>query len=385
MKNCQPSQSMVLNGDSFAGCQQSQKGNCGCRILFVWTGLTGYMGDNWRSLGSLPGVELKIWIEIPCGQKDIAFKATRELKGLDAEAFRDDEPLDEKELVKAVEAFRPNVIFLTGWHMRLSRFVALHRSFSKISKVLNLDMPFTWSFRKMLAPIVLHSYLHHFCGTYVPGDDSARYARWLGFPRNRIYEGIYATDLKRFAPYVRQKLKKGIPHSFLYVGRYAKEKGLDILIGAYQRYRKTVDEPWPLDCAGMGPEEHLLEGVEGVQNLGFQSPGELAAIYGSHGVLVLASRFEPWGVVLAEAAGAAMPILCTDVCGARHEVVHKNGIVCKAGNVASLASAMIRIHRESDAALLVRANHSLRLAMPYACEAWASRTLKIVQDILQIK
>ena len=46
---------------------------------------------------------------------------------------------------------------------------------------------------------------------------------------------------------------------------------------------------------------------------------------------------------MAEAAAAGLPIICTDKCGARHEVVKENGIVVPAGDAAALAEAMGRI------------------------------------------
>ena len=107
-------------------------------------------------------------------------------------------------------------------------------------------------------------------------------------------------------------------------------------------------------------------------------------------LLVCTSR---WGVVLVEAAAAGLPIICTDACGARHEVVRGNGIVVKAGDVVAFADAMEtvdgmisrvehveRVERES-AGEWVSGELGRELAKPYSCEAWAERVLGICKKL----
>ena len=65
---------------------------------------------------------------------------------------------------------------------------------------------------------------------------------------------------------------------------------------------------------------HLV-GVHGVEMLGFVQPDDLPAVLERAGCLVLPSRFEPWGVVVHEAAAAGLPIVCTPVCGAATRLV----------------------------------------------------------------
>ena len=55
---------------------------------------------------------------------------------------------------------------------------------------------------------------------------------------------------------------------------------------------------------------------EGLTFTGFLQPRELPAWLAEIGCLVVPSRFEPWGVVIAEAAASGMPIIATDACGA---------------------------------------------------------------------
>ncbi len=312
-------------------------------------------------------------------------------KGIDFRSVPRDGSFDGSAIREAVAAFAPDLLFITGWSIPANRFLATDRAFRAIPKVLQLDMPWALRPRKLAARFVLWGYLRHFDAALVPGATSARYARWLGFGGRRpIYQGLLATDLSRFGgPHVPPR-----GNAFLYVGRYAPEKGLDILLESYARYVDSVSDPWPLDCVGAGPlreslfpsaERRMGKGI--VRDLGFKQPDELGAVFASHGAFVLPSRRESWGVVLAEAAGAGLPIICTDACGARHEVVRAgcadaNGYVVRAGSPRSLADAMIRLHNLGEEARGRLSAQSRRLAAPYSAEAWAERTARLGEEII---
>lgn len=300
------------------------------KILFVWPGLTGYMGDCWRQLVALPGVELKISVDL--GEKYFGgnYSMAETLRGLDWSE-------------KLPECWVPDIVFTVGWHNKLCRSAALKDWSVHTKKVCCFDMPWEWRVRKFAAKIVLWKYLRRFDAAYVPGQSAAAYAKWLGF--KRIYMGLFSTDLNRFGPHIGGD-------GFLYVGREVREKGVDVLKVAHKLYRERGGT-WPLKI------------VSGVQ------PHEVSAYYAKADCFVLASRWEPWGVVLSEAAGAGLPIICTDKCGARHEIVREgeNGFVVKSENVKALAEAMAR-------AWELRAGAPNEVA-EYSCENWAKRTLEI--------
>ena len=363
-------------------------------ILISWTGLTGYTGSNWRALQSQPGVKVKVFVE-PTAM-DQAFTLERELAGLDAQLVNGRD-FDRESLSHAVEAFCPDVMLIVGWHAKSCRWFATNKAWRRVPKILVCDMPFAWSLRKILAKIVLAGYLRNFAAAFVPGEPAARYMRWLGFGGKRpVFTGLNATNLKRF----QKPRQKGEDRQarFLFVGRYSAEKGLDVLMEAYRLYRSKVRHPWMLDCVGTGEEASRLQGIEGVSDLGFKSPTQLADVYTSHAAFVLPSRHEPWGVVLAEAAGAGLPIICTSVCGARHELVREmtfgakkkleggeacgNGLVVPVGDVKALAAALERIHHLTPAERKMAGEVGKRLAEPFSSEAWAKRVVEMVRRLI---
>ena len=306
------------------------------KILFVWSGLSGYMGDCWRELSRKGGVELKVSVDARSSLSGGRFDANETLRDLD---WSESLP----------EGWGPDVVFTVGWRNSLCRAAALRDWGDTAKTVCCFDMPWEWRLRKIAARFVLWRYLRRFDAAFVNGASARRYARWLGFHEERIFTGLIATNLRRFGAHVGGK-------GFLYVGRDSPEKGLDVLRAAHEIYRSRGGR-WPL---------RMVNGV---------SPDELGPIYAAADCFVLASVHEPWGVVLVEAAAAGLPIICTDACGARHEVVKGNGIVVKAGDARALAEAMGRI--ENGELRIEDLEMGRELAKPYSCEAWAERVLDI--------
>ena len=354
------------------------------KLLFVWTGVTGYTGDCWRALNVLPDVETSIWVQAENISDDTRFQANHELRNLDARIVPELNAKVREEIIQSTTAFQPDLMFLVGWHASVSRFFATRPVFRKIPKVIIFDLPFEWTIRKLGAPVVLLRYLRRFTAAFVPGAAATTYARWLGFGSRKrpIFTGMFSTNLKRFEGLAVRKIREGIPRRFLFVGRYVPEKNLALLVEAYRLYREQVSDPWPLDCVGMGPDGHLLLNQPGITDCGFCEPDALPGVYGSHGVFVLPSRHEPWGVVLAEAAGAGLPIICTDACGAHLELVRDNGVVCPSGDAKAMAGAMVRMHQTSQEDLETMIREGVALAEPYSCEAWAQRVVDLSRQLL---
>lgn len=168
---------------------------------------------------------------------------------------------------------------------------------------------------------------------------------------------------------------------------------MDLLVDAYRLYAENVAEPWPLDFAGAGPltealfpADKIAVGRGLIRNLGFQQPSSLPSLYASHTAFILPSRSESWGVALAEAAARGLPLICTDACGGRAELVRTsgpdaNGFVVRARNVRSLAAAMVHMHNLSPEEHRRFAAASRRLAAPYSASLWAERVARIVREV----
>jgi glycosyltransferase involved in cell wall biosynthesis len=136
---------------------------------------------------------------------------------------------------------------------------------------------------------------------------------------------------------------------FLYSGRLVSWKRVDLLIRAYSSVAESMPD-WDLLIAGGGPDQaHLQQMVphalrDRVTFSGFLQMPELRCCYHLSDVLVHPSEFEPWALVINEAAAAGMAMIATDVTGAAVELVRNNvnGYLVPPGNAEALADAMAK-------------------------------------------
>lgn len=349
------------------------------RVGIVYTGVPNYMVDCWRALSRQESVSLKIWTE-DSGRYNVLGDSERRLEGLDAEVMQSKDITCDalKRVVAEIKEFAPDVLFVSGWSLRLPRYVAKSGVLRSIPKVLDFDMPWEWQFRKIAARFVLASYTRRFCAAFVPGRATRPYARWLGFGSDKVYGGRNCIDVNSYAGNGLGRKRIG----FVFVGRFSGEKGIDVLVKAYSRYRTLVndsDDVWPLDMYGGGNLEPLFSDVEGVTVHGVTSPESLKEVYARAGLLILPSLWEAWGVVLLEAAASGCPIICTDKCGGRLDIVENgvNGLVVPAGNSDALASAMYDV---ATGAKKFDGERGREIANDYSCERWVRRVMQIVEN-----
>ncbi len=347
-------------------------------IVFFWTGASATMAACWRELAARPGVRLVVYLELP-RRPDTAYDTSRVLAGIDCRLRYADEPLDATALDAEIAALQPDAAVVLGWRSVMCRAAAEGAGLADVPTFFAFDMPLVWSLRKLLAPLILRRYLRRFVGAIVPGERSAAYARHLGFSESRIERGLIGLDTAACAEAARVRaMHAEYPRRFLYVGRYAPEKRIDVLVAAYRRYRAGVDDPWGLTCCGMGPDAGRLTGIAGIDDRGFVQPEEVPRVLAEHGAFVLASDYDPWPFVIAEAVAAGLPVVCTSACGSAVELVRGwfNGRIVGPGDVDGLAAALRWSHdRAADLPWL--GQRGMPLAAPYAKEVWADRILAI--------
>jgi glycosyltransferase involved in cell wall biosynthesis len=204
---------------------------------------------------------------------------------------------------------------------------------------------------------------------FVPGARQASFAARLGFRTHEIIEGHLACS-SRFAACEASTEAR----SFLFAGRFVESKGVRTLVEAWERYTKGVRDPWTLTVCGSGPLAHLLDGLPSTTNLGFVQPAELPAIMNKTTALVLPSLFEPWGVVIQEAAQAGLGLLATSACGAADYFLRDslNGRLLAPGDPWALSDAFAWFHAKDKAGLQRIGDVSLMLAAQRSPESWAA-------------
>lgn len=342
----------------------------GCKVAILWSELSGYANECFRALADHPQLDslfLSHFRADPLAPFDeSAFDWVDE-------RFFYDALMAEGRLTEAVEAFAPDVVLVTSWHIKGYR-AALRALKGRATRVLCMDNQWLATPKQRAGVAISRWHIQpYYDRAFVPGERQADFARRLGFPQSAISAGLYACDIARFAPPAGATPGRG----FVFVGRLIPEKGVDTLAEAYRRYRAMTADSWPLTIYGSGSLGEVLSGIEGVTLAGFVQPQALPAALHQAGAFVLPSLFEPWAVAINEAAAAGLPMIVTSACGASVHLVQDrlNGAVVGAGDAQDLARAMHRIAGLSDAERGAYGAMSLALAQQFTPQRWAETVI----------
>ena len=346
------------------------------RVAVLWTHLSGYLNACLRELAGRDGLDLLISCSSP--SEEAPFESTQ-FEWCEKKILRQGKP-DTRELQSALEKFNPHILIFSGWHISAYRQIA-RRWRGKSLRVMSIDNCWLGTSKQILGTIIGQQYIRSLAEhVWLPGERQAILARKLGFRERDILRGLYSCNKSIFDQAHRDRIAAGrsVPKSFVFIGRFVEEKGIDTLAKAYRIYRATAENPWPLYCYGKGPQEHLLKAIEGVQVKGFCQPDQMPSALSASGCLILPSEFEPWAVVVHEAASAGLLVLASNRVGAAVHLVQSgfNGFIFDAGNPAELALFMSRISllSEAEAENMSRASHLL--SEQYSPTRWADTILR---------
>jgi glycosyltransferase involved in cell wall biosynthesis len=292
---------------------------------------------------------------------------------------------DAERIHKLVADWRPQAVGICGWHVPAFRALTQHPDLQHVRFLMGMDTQRKDTLRQRLGRYRMASYFARIDRVIAASERSWQLGRLLGFPESKLRRGFYGIDARQLAGVMERRMATpgGWPRRFLFVGRYVHEKAVDVMCDAYTRYRSRVNDPWPLTTCGAGPEEARINATPGIENRGFLQPYDLPDALATSGVFILASRYEPWGVVLAEAAYTGMPIICTEACGASLDVVrsHYNGLSIATGDPEALAKAMVWMHEHHDR-FPEMGRRGQWLAGAYTADVWAERWEEAFREII---
>ena len=108
--------------------------------------------------------------------------------------------------------------------------------------------------------------------------------------------------------------------------------------------------------------------------LGFRQWSELPAVYAEHDVLCAPSRYDGWGLIVAEGLAAGMPVIATSAMGAAHDLVTSaNGWKIPANDADALRKALTRAVELSAAKRREMGADGRNAAREVDCRAGARR------------
>lgn len=134
--------------------------------------------------------------------------------------------------------------------------------------------------------------------------------------------------------------------NLLFVGRFAFNKGIDVLLDTARALEAEGDRRIRFILAGDGPERARMErdGLPGnVRLAGKVDDAELDRLYAECLALVLPTRFEGMPTVVLEAMARARPVIVSDVGAAAELLTAGNGLMVPPGYEPAFRSAVLRL------------------------------------------
>lgn len=204
------------------------------------------------------------------------------------------------------------------------------------------------------------------------------------YPGKPVEELPYFTSIAPFRENVPARPRQ--PITILFCGQMIHRKGVDLLL---QAFAELVKEGLPVRLLMVGREAefpqmlapHDAATKAAIDFAGFQAPEALPEFFRRADIFVLPSRYDGWGVVVNQAVGAGLPVICSDAVGAARDLVlpGRNGEIYPAEDVARLTE-ILRHYCRNPEAIRRAGEESLRLAPTLEPAHGAQRWVEIVRS-----
>jgi len=203
--------------------------------------------------------------------------------------------------------------------------------------------------------------------TYTPSAPARDYLHSIGVANVEVWgRGV---EIESFTPRRRSAALRAMLGAdrkfvFLYAGRLAAEKGVDVILRAFAMARAALPpDSIHLVIAGGGPLEGGIRAsaTQDMSFLGYLDRGRsLPELYASCDAFLFSSTTETLGLVVLEAMASGIPVIATPAGGvADHLRNDENGLTYPARDAAAMAAQMIRLAQ--DHALAARLGVGARL------------------------
>lgn len=197
----------------------------------------------------------------------------------------------------------------------------------------------TWPLRKLMA-ILANRWALQVMGI---GEKACREFERLGVRKEKIGWTAYATPEP---PESALTASRGEGCTFVYAGALTERKACDLLAAVWPKIHEQAPAA-KLRIVGEGPLKDRFLGLSSVELHGAVSPEKIYDEIAGGDVILLPSRYDPWGVALMEGAICGMAMIGSDATNSAELIEDGvNGLKVKAGDEASLLAAMAQYARD---------------------------------------
>jgi len=206
----------------------------------------------------------------------------------------------------------------------------------------------------------------------------------LGADEKKCFVLKFGTDLSMFKP-AKSELKKELgiegKKMIFFAGRYAKEKGINVLIDAFREIRKDNKDVY-LVTAGQG----RIKKMHGLIDMGFVPYSQLPKIYNACDIFCLPSIphklwEEQFGRVLIEAMACGKPVVSTSGSAITEVVSNKEGVIVEPDSREQLIKALNKLIENDGLREKLGKNALARAKKEYDCRKFAGEILKKYKEM----
>lgn len=191
------------------------------------------------------------------------------------------------------------------------------------------------------------------------------------------------------------------PKQIVFVGRFDRHKGGDVVIDAMAKLRSvqpdcrlTMAGPDTGVMGGSGHRTHLKDYIDArmpgaieegsIEWAGHLPPERLADLRRRALVTVVCSRYETFGLTAVEAMALGCPVVASRVGGIPEIIQHeRNGLLCRAGNAEDLAEKILMLLRNPELAARLGRQAAIDAEERYHPRIIAQKTLAYYLRVIE--
>ncbi|MBI5997585.1 glycosyltransferase [Clostridium perfringens] len=264
-------------------------------------------------------------------------------------------------------------------HLSYSQYyVALIRLLDKNKKLITTEHSTFNERRKYKIFKVIEKWLYSAYDNIVVinNDNKASMIKWQSSISDKIIVISNGIDVKKFINGKKERINEGIliknkkSQKILMVAAFRKEKNHEIIVNAMNK----LDDNKVLILVGTGPEEYInnikcLIDKNGINSRVFLlgERTDVEDIMKCCDLFVLPSRWEGFGLVVAEAMASGLPVVASNVQGVR-EVVGDCGLLFENENIQDLIGKINRIFTMSKEERKILTDMARKRSLKYSIE-----------------
>ena len=172
----------------------------------------------------------------------------------------------------------------------------------------------------------------------------------------------------------------GNSQRLIFVGRLAEQKGISALADIWRQL--SVRHPdWQLDVYGEGPQAHLIQSVE---HLHVHAPvDDIFERYADASILIVTSKWEPFGLVIPEAMSCGLPVVSFECDGPSCIITDgDDGFLVPKGHLAAFVDRVCQLMEDKELRLRM-GRQAVKSAQRYSADLIVAQWKELFESFIK--